>query len=260
MLRIILPLLFPYFSLSAFLIGNPNQPGLLTAGIISNNSSWCSIRIGYIDDYVYQQRFKDEYRIEGLIRTKTFLKLSTHAAIATLNLRNWIDLYGIVGNSRMQLDREIFTKNELSWGVGIKLAFFQSGNFAIGTDVKYFETDQKPLYFVSDGLAYNILSSYRLKYHEIQGALGMCYRNKMIVPYVHATYIISKMEPQPMVVLVRLPDTGDMTDIISKSIMGQRRWGMAVGATLIGNDKISLSVESRFFNQNAIDANCEIRF
>jgi hypothetical protein len=35
---------------------------------------------------------------------------------------------------------------------------------------------------------------------------------------------------------------------------------MAVGATLVMGDKGTLSVESRFFNQNGINASLEIKF
>ncbi len=245
--------------LSAMLVGNPAQPILVEKGIWTPRY-WCSFRVGYLDDWVYKQRFRDEFKLEGVTHTRTFLKLSTYAGIATLNFKNRLDLYGIVGSSRLQIDEEIFTKRALSWAVGSKLVWLKHKNLFFGADVKYFETNQKPKYFVVDGMAYNIVSNYRLRYKEIQGALGMSYRAWMFAPYVNATYILTHIQPDPPIVLVRFPDMDEIVDLESKSIVGKKHWGMALGLTLVDSSKASLSFEWRVFNQNAIDVNGEIRF
>lgn len=248
-----------FSSLSALLVGNPAQPALLGKGLWLR-SSWCSFRVGYMGDWVYQQRFEDEFKLEGIDHTRTHLQLSTYAGMATLNFTNRLDLYGIVGSSRMQIDEEIYTKRALSWAVGAKLVFLKHRNFFLGTDIKYFETNQKPKYFVVDGLPYNIVSDYRLKYKEIQAALGMSYRAWIFAPYINATYILTHINPDPAVVLVRLPDMNEIVDVESKSIIGKKHWGMAIGLTLLDCSKASLSVEWRAFNQNSIDVNGELRF
>jgi hypothetical protein len=160
----------------------------------------------------------------------------------------------------MQIDKEIFTKRALGWGVGGKLILFQHAGFFLGTDVKYFETNQKPRYFVVEGLPYNIESNYRLKFHEIQAALGLAYRAWVFSPYVNGTYILTHVEPEPAVLFVRMPDMNELVDIESKSIIGQKKWGLALGLTLVDSKKASLSVEWRAINQNGIDVNGEIRF
>ena len=246
--------------LSAMFAGNPAQPALLNKGIWIGSSSWASFRIGYLDDWIYKQRFMDEFKLEGVTHTRTFLKLSTYAGIATINFKNRFDLYGIVGSSRLQIDEEIFTKRALSWSVGAKLMFLKHGNFFLGTDLKYFETNQKPKYFVVEGLPYNIVSNYRLKYKEIQVALGMTYRAWLFAPYINGTYILTHVEPEPAVVLVRLPDMDEIVDVESKSILCKKRFGTTFGLTLIDCCKASLSLEWRVFNQNAINVNGEIRF
>lgn len=249
-----------FSSLSAILVGNPAQPGLLESSILQTKPSWWSFRVGYLDDWVYKQRFRDEFHLAGVTQTQTCMKLSTYAALLTLNFKNRIDFYGIVGSSRMQIDHEIFTKRALGWGVGGKLILFKHGDFFLGTDVKYFETNQKPRYFVVDGFPFNIVSNYRLKYHEIQAALGMSYRAWIFAPYANATYLLTKVEPQPAVLFVRFPDMDEIVDVESKSIVGEKKWGMALGLTLVDCKSASLSFEWRVFNQNAIDVNGEIRF
>lgn len=245
------------------LIGNPGQPVIQRYGVLQSSPSWWNLRVGYLSDYVYRAKFKDEFRFPDMATTSSYIKLSTDAALITFNIKNVCDLYGIVGSSSLQLDREVYTNRELSWGFGGKFIFFRAGCLRIGADFKYFETDQEPLYFVADGLPYNVESDFHLKYSEFQAAVGMSYRIPLLSPYIQVTYLISKLEPNPYIAAVRLPQAGfgdTPVDIISKSVIGHRRWGLAVGATIISNCKGSITLESRMLNQNAVDVTGEIRF
>lgn len=243
----------------ATLVGNPAEPALLDQGIIFK-PKWASFRIGYMDDWVYEQRFRDEFKLAGETHTRTFSELSTYAGIATINFIKRLDLYALLGSSRMQIDDEVFTKRAFAWGVGAKLVFLKSKNVYFGTDVKYFQTDQKPKYFVIDGEPFNILTNYKSKYQEIQAALGISYRTKYFSPYFNGTYILTHVEPDPAIILVRFPDSEDIVDLELKPVIGQKRWGMALGFTLIDVSKASLGFEWRIINQNAINVNGEIRF
>lgn len=245
--------------LSAMFTGNLAEPALMKKGIWFQ-SSWGSFRAGYTDDWVYRQEFQDEFELGASSYTTTFLKLSTYAGLLTLNIKKGFDLYGIVGSSRLQIDDEIFTKRALSWGVGGKLILFKKKNFLIGADGKYFQTDQKPRYFVVEGAPYNIVSNYRLKYQEIQGAIGFSYAMWVFSPYINGTYIFTRIEPEPRVALVRLPEANDLAELESKSIISHKRWGLAIGLTLLDNSKATLGFEWRILNQNAINVNGELRF
>jgi hypothetical protein len=77
---------------------------------------------------------------------------------------------------------------------------------------------------------------------------------------MHLTYLHTQITPQPSLVTVRFPLYNHSIDTSSKSVISQRRWGMAVGGTILGGKKGSLTIESRFFNQNAINVSGEIRF
>lgn len=243
----------------AMLCGNPAEPCFVDKGIWLHPSC-VSLRVGYLDDWVYLQRFQDEFELEGVSQTQTYLKLSTYAGIATLNIANRLDLYGIAGSSRMQLDKEIFTKRAFSWALGTKFIIVKHHNFFLGGDIKYFETNQKPKYFVVEDLPYNITSNYRLNYQQMQASIGCCYRAWIFAPYINGTYILTRIDPKPQVVLVRLPDVNELADIESGSITCHKRWGMALGLTLLDSNKASLSFEWRTLNQNAVDINGEIRF
>lgn len=256
-------LFFSFFcsTLNAMLVGNPSQPSLQKNGILICPPSWCSVRIGYLQDYVYHQKYK-EFRVlnEAETSSKSLMKIYTNAALATLNFHDRLDLYTILGSSKLKLDKEISTRSQFCWGVGGKLIFFQQGNFSLGTDIKYFQVTYSHIsHLVSNGTPYNVIGPFTLKYDETQLAIGMCYKTNLIAPYINATYLISEMDPDPITILIRLSPS-DLTDSDIASITTQRRWGLAVGASLISSSKATLSVESRMFNQNAIDLNLEIRF
>lgn len=242
------------------LIGNPAQPALQTCSILNMHPTWVSFRAGYLDDWVYQQQFRDDVEEPSDTDGKTIMKLSTYAGILTLNFTNRIDFYGIVGSSRLQLDEEIFTKRALSWGAGGKIVIFEEGNFFIGADFKYFQTNQKPRYLVHEGLAYNFAGDFRLNYTETQAAVGMAYRISICAPYIYGTYLISKLEPRPLKPLVRMPEENVIGDIELQRSIIQDRWGLALGLTLIDKAKATLAVEWRTLNQNALDWNFEFRF
>lgn len=255
--------LFLFFptALGAMLIGNPAEPSLDKVGLFTPPDSWVSLRVAFLEDYVYRQRFRDEFKLDDAEPTKTFAKLSTNAGVATVNFEDRLDLYGILGASRLQLNQEIFSTMQFSWGFGGKIMIFEAKNLSCGLDIKYFAANQKPRFFLSEGLPFNVIDNFQFKYDETQFSLGMCYRYTFIAPYMYATYLISKIEPDPMVALVQWPlDTTILVDAVCKSIVAQRRWGMAVGATLLSASKATLSVESRMFNQNAIDVNLNVRF
>lgn len=246
--------------LYATITGNPAEPGIMKKGLWKKSQPWWSFRLGYFDDWIYRYRFCDEFKLEGETHTRTFLEFSTYAGTVTLNFLNHIDLYTILGSSRMKLDEEIFSKRAFSWGVGTKIIFFKYRDFFFGGDAKYFQSDQKPRFFLIDGEAYNIATDYRSKYEEWQASLGFAYRVKIFVPYINANYIHSRIEPLPPVILVRLPDMDELVDVELKSILGKKNWGMALGFSLTDMKKMALSFEWRVFNQNAINVNGQIRF
>lgn len=240
--------------LFAMLVGNPAAPTLQTCSILNAKPSWYSFRIGYLDDWIYHQEHLD------IERTVTKIDLSTYAGLLTLNFIDRFDIYGLVGSSRMQIEEEIYTKRALGWGVGGKWILFKWPHFSIGVDVKYFETNQKPRFFIVENLPFNIISNFRLQYQEMQAAFGMCYHVPFFAPYVNLTYIQTRIEPKPPIVLVRFPDEHAIADISIKSLDNQDHWGIALGLSLIDQARMTLSFEWRTINQNAIDWNFEIRF
>jgi hypothetical protein len=244
--------LFPIF------FSNPAQPILQTKGLLQSPSSWYCLRIGYASDHLYHQSYHDESQPFAFPSVHTCF--ITDASIVTLNFHNRLDLNLLVGSSQMQIDRDVFAKREFSWAAGAKLLIYDSDLLYCGIDLKYFESQQKPLYFMSDGIAYNILSHFKLSYTEIQGAFGIAVRSTWLVPYGYGTYVYSKIDPTPWTLVLKSPFSHSSFDTTARPFVDARRWGMALGATLLGGTEGSLTVETRFFNQNAVTVTGEIRF
>lgn len=238
--------------------GNPAEPVLLSRGLIKEKGS--SIRVGYMADHLYRQNYKDEFPSPGTHPPSNYTKMNMQAGTITLTLRKRLDLNGILGSARMQIDQDVFTKRQFAWGVGGKLIILKSGNLYLGLDAKYLESAQKPTFFLADGYAYNIVSNFKLNYTEMQAALGAAYKTTVLSPYIYLTYLYSKIDPDPFSVIVQIPFLNMTALTSSHSIINQTRWGMAVGGTLLSGKKMSLNVESRLFNQNAINVSGEFRF
>lgn len=257
--RLAAALLIPT-TLKATFFANPALPALETDGIVKSPPSGFCFRLGYMADNLYRQSYHEEFQIDGAAISTSHAKLTTNAATITLNYKNWLDLNALAGCAQMQIDHDIYTKQQLAWGIGAKFLVFQTGSIFVGLDLKYFQSNQKPVYLSSAGYAYNIRSNFKMNYLEQQAAIGIAYRTQMISPYIYASYLYSKISPEPMTLVVRMPTYDGYAQSYSSSVIDKHRWGMALGATIVGGCKGSVTLESRFFNQNALNVSGEVRF
>lgn len=241
-------------------IGNPSDPCLQKKGIFFGHLPNFSFRIGYLGDYVYSQKFHDEFPMPDCPDKPSNAQLWTQAGTCTFNVRNRIDLYTILGGTRLKIDHDLFTSQQFSWGVGGKIVILHEKNIRLGIDVKYFQSKQTPSFFECDQFAYNITSPFAFNYHETQAAFGVAYRTKYVSPYIAASYLIAKFEPHPAVTYVRLPTFNMEVPVTSKSVTINSRFGFALGVSLIDQKKANLTLEWRAFNQTGIDLSGEIRF
>lgn len=250
-------------SVTPFVSGNPGQPGLICQSIVRPENQKFSIRTAFLDDYVYSQHFLAEFpdHEEGLeIEKLPVVKMSTEAGVLTFNFQQRLDVYGILGSSRLQMDQEIFGRRQFAWGVGAKTILFKTDCLRIGCDFKYFTTTQDPLYLVSSGIPLDVVSDLNLDYREYQGALGLSYQSGIFCPYILGTYLNAKIDPNIHRFLVKVPGYDGLVDPKFHSFLGATSWGMAVGASLVMENKGTFSIESRFINQNGVDASLDIRF
>lgn len=253
-------LFLPFYHATAMWIGNIADPSLHQEGLFISPPKQASFRIGYLGDFLYRQNIYDDLSLGECTTTLSHMRLWTQAGIGTFNFRNRIDVYGILGASRLQIDQDIFTSQQFSWGVGGKIVIFQSPRLRVGIDLKYFESTQKPTFLMCDDQAYNITSAFNLRYTETQGAAGIAYYTAWVTPYAAASYIIAKIDPHPPVAYVKLPDDDDEVTFESKHMAISSRFGLVIGASLIDHKKASLNLEWRTLNQNGVSLLGEFRF
>jgi hypothetical protein len=250
--------LFCIFRLNAVFVGNPLNPNLYQDGIISCGCRAFSMRLGYIQECIYKGKYEDEFKtIES---TNSDNSLSTYGGILTFNFLNRLDVYGMLGNSRLIIDEVIFDKRRISWAAGAKALIYKKCNLALGIDIKHFETKSKPNFFVLEGMPAPLLTDFKLEYEETQGAVCIAYISNFLSPYIGATYLFSRITPIPNSGALNLQNFDMIVDFEIKKATNRKRWGMVIGATLLNCQTITLNLESRIFDQNSINITSEVRF
>jgi len=259
---IFITLLISNFLFSAY-VGNPSLPAIFKKGFFFKNN-YLNLRFGYLYDYIYNGKYKDIIVTSESIPSSFSLK--TKGGIITLNLLNRIDVFSILGNSRMEfktnLSTLISTENAFSWCVGTKLLFFKHNNFNCALDGKYFFTKQSCDHFIVEKRIFPILDNFYFLYKEFQGSLGFSCTTEKIIPYVAVTYLYSKIEPYPIKKgLIRYPypfqnTLGDFTASDSKN---RKELGVALGSS-IASGNFLINIEGRMFHQNAVNFSCEMKF
>ena len=241
----------------AIFVGNPSEPGFYPNGIIHGGGGNYNLRFAYLCDNIYNSFFEDEFKT--ISSNSSELKLSSFLMHAVFDIRNKLDFYGMIGASKMQIDELIYLKRHLSWGLGTKAILFCSERFTIGMDLKYFETNQKPTYFVLEKTPADLLTPFILKYYEIQGACAVSFRADRYLPYAGITYLFAKVNPDSTMGRLYIPESGP-TKFAAESSIISRRWGLVVGTTILSYGAFSLNIESRLINQNAVNVQGEFQF
>lgn len=249
-------LFFCIFFTKAFsiFVGNPYSPALSPEGFFIKSSF---LKTGFLYDYIFKGRYQDKFKT--IDSTPTNTKLFTQAAVVTINLFEKLDIYGIIGNSRLQLDQLFYANNNLSWGIGSKAILFQKGFFNTGLDVKYFRTKQKGDYFLIEKELAMLVGDFYFNYEEIQGSLSASYRGEFILPYIGVTYFYSTLDPNTNKGLLQFSDN-QLLDFYTSQAVSRRKWGMVIGTTIVNCKNANVNIEARMFDQNGYNIFGEIRF
>jgi len=243
----------------AFIVGNPAEPNLYHDGLFTDGPKNVNARVGYVSDYIYRVKIKDKSTDEE--SENSHLEISTYAAFLSLNFINAIDIYSILGSTNINSDDLGFVPRKFSWSVGMKAVILKVGNFLFGGDIKYFETIQKPDYYLFDGVPGFVTNKYTLTYKETQAALGAAYNFGTLIPYAGATYLEAELKPTPSYIGLSIPVWGDEAfGDDTKTQENRKEWGFYWGLTLLAANTVSLNVESRHFDQRDVNVSGQVRF
>lgn len=270
--------LFP-ISLPALPVGNPADANLLCQGVVCpgrfdycDSLRWTdlfSMRAGYYGDYTYDRKMEVDENTRSAHIRKT--KICTNAGYLALNFYDRIDLYAALGASLINIEtpRSAFlvvddsnrfyyinSATGFSYTLGADAAILHLGRFVLGIDGKYFYTRPKINSVRLEEDSVNYIDA-RLKYTEWQVAIGISY----IVP------ISCWIDVVPYGAFKWARARGDFDNAVDTSqahvffdIKNERCYGYAVGLTLTGCAKWSLTVEGRFYDELAFDFNTQFRF
>lgn len=239
-------------------VGNPSDPDLYSNGLFTSCKKKYSLRASYLYNNIYKGKFEDKF--QGLESTPSDIQLCLQAAVMTLNLYNRLDIYGILGSSNLQIDQLIYTNRRCAWGAGLKALLIKIKCFDFSLDGKYFQTNQKPQYFVVNKEVYPLGSSFEERYEEYQVSLSLSYKTNLLIPYIGSTYLYSTITPNPHGGLLILPDSSSIFFETNDSIT-RKKWGMVLGVSVINRkNQGNLNIETRVFDQNAFAFLGTLRF
>lgn len=251
---------FIFMQIEASIVGNPSSPNFYTKGLFFKKQIAC-LRSGYFYDNIYREQFQD--KVYSFSPTKNVFKLKSQGGIVTLNIKNALDLYGAIGVSRMNLDDQIDTKEQIIWSAGMKWLFWKINKFNVSLDGKYTKSYQDAEYFIIGKQVFPVVTpDFGFEVKEYQAALGLSYNAGILIPYVGATYLYSTLTPsvQKGVVSLPFPNENLTSGFEANDMVNDKRWGMIVGVGIVSCNMISINIESRMIDQNAVNIIAEIHF
>lgn len=240
--------------------GNPLNPEIIEEGFFISPSSWVNLRLGYEGIFVSDARM-DKTSEKGKIDN---FKSDINSGTITLNLKNRIDLFSVLGASRIRSDWrfdnsgtisriELETNYKFYWAAGGKIILFQWGNTAFSLGGRYSSTDPS-LSFITENGRPQITGNSKIKYRDWQIDLGIAHKIDIFIPYVGAMYLNSKAKifEAPFII------SNDSFNWIE--MKNRDRFGVYVGCSLSNCKYFLLTIEARFIDEEAISVVGEIKF
>jgi len=264
---------------------NPTEASLYTNGTWWSTSccdpcdpcfSWCdafSLRVGFYGDYVFQRNLE---RSNGHIVDST--TIFTNGGTLTLNICDWIDVWGMVGASKIKLhgDAALFAtanpfsfidldfRSTVSWAVGARATIWECNNFGIGVEGQYFQTTPE-LGFIGDesGFVRNDAGGKTAgsTYGEWQAGLGASYTYSTgcpgteFVPYIAVKWAGATFSLDNNTYVTHAANTYQLQNLTASKL-----WGYAVGVTATINHAFGVSVEGRWGDESAVSVDSQLRF
>lgn len=270
---------------------NPEEPALIRNLFICCETNW-GFELGYRGDFVFdrQLQIKTKINIGDLLKKVNDYRRSTNAAQVTLNLWDWLDVYGWVGGAQTSFEAQVQyasltiipgaltlsnfsgqTKEEFAYGCGVRGILWKCGLTAIGIDLQYahararFENLNINGIPVEDVLLHFNTSSpvtpgqFSLRTQEYQAAIGISHRIGCLIPY--ATLKMSRVKGGfngPL--FTQNPVQTGVNYSPRLRLRSQRFVGFALGATFIDDERFQVTAEARFIDEKAMTIAGGFRF
>lgn len=271
------------FNLFALPVGNPADATLLRSSIIrrgsyeevnscKNNWDAWGLKAGFYGDYVYNRKLASSSPHRHIRKTALY----TNAGYWALNFAKRIDCFGTLGVTNFSIDTTLTSLNgpglpnlllqfetdtTFSWSVGGRVTLWECRGFMLGVEGQYFKNDSRYKYVNISSIGHLYLDGYKLTYKEWQAGLGVSYEipiagwSTSFVPYLAIKWARGYMDNTTRA--IPIPTVGT---VALESFKSDRYFGYAIGLTLLGCDKVTLTAEGRFIDEKALYFSTQFRF
>lgn len=266
-------------------VGNPSEASLLWDGIVFEGycadpcdpcGCWwdaLSFRVGFYGDYVFERHLKVDGTAPSLRNNSKIdhTTIMTNAGYLALNFWNRFDVFATLGGTHISMEAQdsvfffapqfsssgnfiVESNTAFSWSAGARATLWECGCTALGIEGQYFQTRPNLVRAESFGL-FDVSPDTRFKHAEWQVGLGVSHRIGFFVPYIAAKWSQERMSFGSDVYTTPAGSAFSVPNLKS-----YKRWGYAVGFSLVGCEKLSVSAEGRFGDERALYVNGQIRF
>ena len=252
--------LFAVF-LQAAPVGNGASPALIQEGFLIPSSYWVDFRIGYEGDFVGDGRMEQIEESSG--RVDTFQQY-TNAATLTLNFLDRLDLFGVLGSSRVCADwrfnhASTITRIELEtlyrtlWAVGSRGILLEWGKVFLGLGGRYSYCNYKPSWMTSNGVPQSVLGS-RLIWRQWQLDLDLSYQIDLFTPYFGIKYSNAHAKLGSFPVSIANNGSGN------GHFENKTPVGIVIGCSISNGKYFLLNIEGRLIDEDAVTISGDLRF
>ncbi len=268
--------------ISALPIGNPGEADLMREGLFMEGhcahycdpcTSWrdaWSVRLGFYGDYVWNRNMRVSRNDHaGNIRET---QIWTNAGYLAVNFWDRLDIFATFGATSIEFESassslgstasgntRVTTETDFSWSSGMRATLYQWQCFTLGVEGQYFASrpDINTIQTIGDSIDYP--DDGILKYRAWQLGAALSYRANLFgcstaaLPYIGVKWSRAHFDMDEV-----RETTGNLVTLFD--LDNDRSFGYAVGLTLLGANKSSITAEARFLDEKALYINAQLRF
>lgn len=253
---ILFALLFP-LSLSALYMGNPALPEIIGEGFVLSDGNSFGLKAGYQGTFVFDRNLKAPKNASKRIDS---FEILTNQGLFLLNYTDRFEGYLSVGAMRIDLCRRSTKDNKIrdyhfhdqfTWGAGGRAILFEWGCAVFGIDGKFQWAHPDLRWATLNGA--NVPSGGSILYREWQVGIGGAYHTDPFIPYIGLTYSFVHAKTQDLSKELELGRRGF-------SMRSREHFGLVLGCTFSNAKVFDLTVEVKFFDEEAISLAADVKF
>lgn len=265
-------------------VQNPSSPTQFEQGIFINECAplffsrfpqFLDFEFGFYGDYVFDRKLQT-VNGDTIHNTKIF----TNAGYLAVTMCDWLEAFTTLGvtNIKINADQralvgnnslfsnaiEIDSGSNFSWSAGGILKLLESRGWTIGIEGQYFWAHPHVKFTQQNAVfanSYFYLDDAKFRYWEAQIGGGISYRIDFascsaLIPYVGVKWSRSRLDNANVVIT----DTNSSTTSPLLLLIEDKKWGYAVGVTLLAYGCGSVTGEVRFLDEKAVNVTMKLQF